>query len=45
VIGALNAAAAHLGDETLLLAGGGTPHQPDPDVYIAPVYDPGPGTN
>jgi predicted GH43/DUF377 family glycosyl hydrolase len=44
VIGALNAAVARLGDETLLLARVvERPLNPEPDVYIAPVYDPAAG--
>ena len=44
VIGALNAAAARLEDEILLLVRVvERPLNPDPDVYIAPVYNPAAG--
>jgi predicted GH43/DUF377 family glycosyl hydrolase len=44
VIGALNAAAVRLGEETLLLLRVvERPRNPDPSVYLAPVYDPAEG--
>ncbi len=44
VIGALNAGAARLGDETVLLVRVvERPLNPDPNVYLAPVFDPSAG--